>query len=263
VTSDEVQPQVFVNQFAEAVGPGPQQVAHQRCQCVGFSKRTRPMAVTFHGERQDTTSAGWLRMIELIDEAAADRREVFRPLAEMTAEERRDLITLPRSIGRLTSVKHLVLYGSNLVRIPPEIGLMSGLERFDPYTSYRLHWFPYELTRCAALVDSTVSTRAIYGNFKHRPPFPALRGVTRGDLTDLDPYVHGTEGVRTCSVCDQPIGDEMHQVWISQTAGTDVWPLLVNACSQACVDALPPGARNHVATPHRGGPNVVQPDPGW
>jgi hypothetical protein len=263
MTSDEEQPRVLVNRFADAVGPGPQAVARQHCRCVGYSKRTRPVAVAFHGERQDTTSSGWLRMLELIDEAAADGREVFRPLVEMTAGQRRDLITLPRSIGRLTKVRHLVLYGSNLVRIPPEIGLMSGLERFDPYTSYRLHWFPYELTRCTRLVDSTVSTRALYGNFKHRPPFPALREVTHGDLTDLDPYLHGTEGVRTCSVCDRPIGDELRQVWISRGAGTDVWPLLVNACSRACVDALPAPARNHVPTPHRGGPDVIQPDPGW
>ncbi|BEL06947.1 hypothetical protein Q0Z83_051380 [Actinoplanes sichuanensis] len=262
MTSDEVPPRVFVNQFADAVGPGPQQLARDHCRCVG-SSRARPVAVAFHGERQDTSSAGWLRMLELIDEAVADEREVFRPLVEMTAAQRRDLITLPREIGRLTRVKHLVLYGSNLVRIPPEIGRMSALERFDPYTSYRLHWFPYELTRCTALIDSTVSTRAIYGNFKHRPPFPALRAVTRGDLTDLDPYLHGTEGVRTCSVCDQPVGGEMRQVWISRGAGTDVWPFLVNACSQACVDALPVPARNHVPTPHLGGPDVVQPESGW
>ncbi|WP_433795983.1 leucine-rich repeat domain-containing protein [Actinoplanes sp. CA-252034] len=263
MTSDEAQPRVFVNRFAGAVGPGPQRQSRQMCRCVGYSKRTRPVAVAFHGERQDTASSGWLRMLELIDEAAADGREMFRPLVEMTADQRRELITLPREIGRLTRVRHLVLYGSNLVRIPPEIGLMRSLEQFEPYTSYRLHWFPYELTRCTALADSTVSTRAIYGNYKHRPPFPALRPVTRGDLTDLDPYRHGTEGVRTCSVCDQPVGDEMRQVWISLRVGTDVWPLLVNACSQACVDALPTPADGHVATPHPGGPTVVQPDTRW
>lgn len=35
--------------------------------------------------------------------------------------------------------------------------------------------FPYELTRCPRLRASVVSTRALYGNFKYRPPFPALR----------------------------------------------------------------------------------------
>ena len=77
----------------------------------------RPVA--FHTERQDTGSAGWLRLLELIDEAAADRREVFTPLTDMTNAERRDVITLPASIGTLTHVKHLSLYASNLVRMPP------------------------------------------------------------------------------------------------------------------------------------------------
>ena len=58
------------------------------------------------------------------------------------------------------------LYGSGLVRIPPEVGEMTALEDFDPYTSYRLHWFPFEITRCPKLKDSRVSTRALYGNFK-------------------------------------------------------------------------------------------------
>ncbi|MEU9266265.1 hypothetical protein AB0E04_12545 [Streptomyces sp. NPDC048251] len=36
-------------------------------------------------------------------------------------------------------------------------------------------------------------------------------------------------------------------------------PRLFDACSRACVDALPEPAERHVATPHRGGPSVVQP----
>jgi len=97
-------------------------------------------------------------MLALIDEAAADGREVFKPLIEMDPEERRQVITLPRSIGKLTAVKSLVLYRSNLVRLPAEIGAMASLEVFEPYTSHRLHWFPYELTRCEKLGNSTVST---------------------------------------------------------------------------------------------------------
>jgi hypothetical protein len=31
---------------------------------------------------------------------------------------------------------------------------MSSLENFDPYTSYRLHWLPYEITRCPNLRSS-------------------------------------------------------------------------------------------------------------
>jgi hypothetical protein len=51
-------------------------------------------------------------------------------------------------------------------------------------------------------------------------------------------------------------------VWISLGVGTDVLPLLVNACSAACVDALPTPARNHVAVVHTGGPDLKQP-PGF
>lgn len=93
----------------------------------------------------------------------------------MSPEERRQVITLPPSVGKLTAVKHLVLYRSNLVRLPAEIGAMASLEVFEPYTSQRLHWFPCELTRCGNLKFSTVSTRLLFGNFKYRPPFPALR----------------------------------------------------------------------------------------
>ncbi|MEU9107773.1 hypothetical protein AB0D54_26255 [Streptomyces xanthophaeus] len=66
--------------------------------------------------------SSWQHLLELIDEAAADGREGFRPLVELSPEERRQVITLPPAIGKLTAVKHLVLYGSNLVRLPPEVG---------------------------------------------------------------------------------------------------------------------------------------------
>jgi hypothetical protein len=130
---------------------------------------------------------------------------VFTPFVELSAAERRQVITLPAAIGRLTAVKHLVLYGTNLVRVPPEIGAMTSLEFFEPYQSHRMHWFPYELTRCARLARSTVSARALYGNVKHRPPFPALRPVTtagEADFGALDPGVWGAGRVTTCSVCD-------------------------------------------------------------
>jgi hypothetical protein len=222
--------------------------------------------VQFHGERQDTSSAGWRRLLELIEQAAADGREVFRPLVELTPAERADLVTLPPTIARLTRVRHFLLYGSPLVRIPPEIGAMASLEVFEPYTSYSLHWFPYELTRCGNLRDSTVSTRALYGNFKHRPGFPRLqpRGALAAlpDHDDLDPRIWGVETIRACSVCDGPIDPvRFRQQWISLRVATDVLPLLVNACSTACVRALPEPPEGYVATPHRGGPTIQQPEP--
>jgi hypothetical protein len=177
----------------------------------------------------------------------------------LSAAERRQIVTLPPAIAKLTAVRHLVLYGTNLARIPPEIGAMTSLKVFEPYTSHRLHWYPYELTRCVRLADSTVSTRVLYGNFKFRPPFPALRPVTdagEADFAALDPGVWGADAVRTCSVCDGPVDRELRQVWISRRVGTDVLPLLVNACSATCVAALPEPHRGYVPTPHTGGPDL-------
>ncbi|MFE3235278.1 leucine-rich repeat domain-containing protein [Kitasatospora indigofera] len=176
-------------------------------------------------------------------------------------------MTLPPSIAKLTAVKRFVLYGSNLVRIPPEIGAMTSLEEFTPYTSYRLHWFPYEITRCSKLVRSTVSTRTLFGNYKLRPPFPRLQpsqgSVADLDLTALNPGRWGTPAIRSCSVCDQPIKQHgLRQAWISLRVATDVLPLLVNACSATCVDTLPQGAEGYVQFPHTGG-NVDQPASDW
>lgn len=257
--SDVEQPRVFSNRFGDAVGPGDREAASDTCRCM---KQPR-QAKRFHADVQDTRAPGWLRLLELIDQAAADGREKFTPLRELTAQERRQVVTLPASIGTLTEVKHLVLYGSNLVRIPPQIGLMSSLERFDPYTSYRLHWFPYELTRCPRLADSTVSTRAVYGNFKTRLTFPKL--AEPGPVpTGPEPGVRAGDEILACSVCDQALsGGEARQVWISRWVGSDVLPLLVNACSQACVESLPPPADNHVPTVHTGGREVAQPAAYW
>ncbi|WP_245666061.1 leucine-rich repeat domain-containing protein [Actinoplanes subtropicus] len=201
----------------------------------------------------------------LIDEAAADGRAVFKPFTQMSPDERRQVVTLPPSIAGLTQVKHLVLYGTNLVRLPPQIGAMTSLEVFEPYTSHRLHWYPYELTRCARLRDSTVSTRVLYGNVKFRAPFPQLRPVTtatEANFTRLDPGTWGADAVRTCSVCNGPVDRELRQVWISLRIATDVLPLLVNACSAACVAALTAPPDGYVPTPHLGGPDLVQPTTG-
>ncbi|GAA1541278.1 hypothetical protein GCM10009827_070900 [Dactylosporangium maewongense] len=264
--ADEVMPHVFPNRFADAVGPAGGGPDRDRCLCTGYPDETQPATVSFHGDRQDTSAAGWRHLLALIDEAAADGRTVFKPFVELSAPERRQIVTLPPAIAKLTAVKHLVLYGTNLVRIPPEIGAMTSLEMFEPYTSHRLHWYPYELTRCAKLADSTVSTRALYGNFKYRSPFPALRPLTGAgdvDLAVLDPGVWGADAVRICSVCDGPVDRELRQVWISRWVGTDVLPLLVNACSARCVAALPEPHSGYVSTPHTGGPDVVQPAAEW
>ena len=157
-------------------------------------------------------------------------------------------MTLPRSIRNLKSVRFLSLYGSHLVRIPPEIGEMTSLQEFDPYTSYSLHWFPYEITHCMQLKQSRVSTRALYGNHKFRPPFPQLPVV----IADVTP--------KGCSVCGGPFSEgRPHQVWISLLVATDVLPLLVHACSKECINELPKPPSGYVEKPHQGGLRVMQP----
>jgi len=202
----------------------------------------------FHLEAQDTALPGWNALLQLIEDAANDKREVFSPKKELGADLWRDVVTLPPSIAKLKHVKKLDLYRSNLLRIPPEIGQMESLTEFVPYSSYGLHWFPYEITHCRNLKSSTVSTRALYGNYKYRQPFPSL-----------DPTVSALVPAR-CSVCSCPISStSVEQVWLSLGVGTDVLPLLVNACSVGCIAQLPKPAEGYVEVPHKGGLSVKQP----
>jgi hypothetical protein len=78
----------------------------------------------------------------------------------------------------------------------------------------------------------------------------------------LDPGVWGVDTITTCSVCAGPITPAaLRQRWISLRVATDVLPLLVNACSDACVRSLPTPPDNYVPTPHQGGRTVRQPKP--
>jgi hypothetical protein len=218
------------------------------CHCL--ERRGKWSELVLHTEVQDTTCAGWVRLLELIDEAASDQREEFSPGREMTPEQWTQIVTLPPGIAKLKAVKHFILYGSSLVRIPPEIGEMSSLEEFTPYTSYRLHWFPYEITRCTNLKRSTVSTRALYGNFKNRPPFPRL------------PQRHELHTPKTCSVCGSSLGDHVPlQYWVSLGVGTDVLPLLVHACTKDCLLKIPAPPNKYIEKPHKGGLGQPQPRP--
>ena len=190
----------------------------------------------------------------MIEEAVARRAKEFAPGLQMQPEHWSQIVTLPASIAKLKSVKKLYLYRSHLVRIPVEIGEMENLESFDAYTSYRLHWLPYEITRCKKLTQSRMSTRALYGNYKYRPPFPRLEEVS------LPSQLAKYQMAYKCSVCDAELPDSgSHQVWISLRVGTDIMPLLVNACSETCIQRLPPPAKGFVDHSHRGGLDLQQP----
>jgi len=202
----------------------------------------------FHTEVQDTASDAWKSLEEYIAKIRDEGSDELNPMRGIGSENWEQIVTLPKSIGTLKSVKFLSLYGSHLVRIPPEIGDMTKLEEFDPYTSRCLHWFPYEITRCEHLARSRVSTRCLYGNYKYRPPFPRL------------PQISAVIAPATCSVCGGPfLRGEIHQSWISLRVATDVLPLLVHACSEKCVQSLPKPAFGYVRMPHFGGLDLQQP----
>ena len=216
------------------------------CDCL-----TRPgqwQELALHTEIQNTHSDAWKSLEAYIQKVAADGSDELNPIAGIGPEKWEQIVTLPSSIWTLQSVKVLSLYGSHLVRIPSEIGEMTNLEEFDPYTSYRLHWFPFEISRCKKLKRSRVSTRALYGNYKYRPPFPRLPSIS----ADLTPA--------SCSVCHGPFTKHgPYQVWVSLGVATDVLPLLVHACSAECVQQLPEPARGYVRSPHQGGLELEQP----
>jgi hypothetical protein len=100
---------------------------------------------------QDRTSVAWKKLCEYVDKVAEENADEFAPLEYLGPELFAEIHTLPESISKLKNVKKAWLYGSKLKLIPPEIGAMQSLEDFDPYTSYDLHWFPYEILHCKNL----------------------------------------------------------------------------------------------------------------
>jgi len=224
------------------------------CDCLNpqYGNKRFPQ-LKLHAEIQNTNSEAWEMLKKLINDAISNKAEEFAPGLEMPPELWCQVVTLPPSVSRLTSVRKLYLYGSHLVRLPPQIGEMVNLEELDLYTSYRLHWVPYEVTRCRKLTKSRFSTRALYGNYKYRPPFPKLGNDNSGTNLPAE-----------CSVCRQALYPESaHQVWISLRVATDVLPLLVNACSDECVRRLPKPAHGYIDQPHTGGVGLAQPPAGF
>jgi hypothetical protein len=127
---------------------------------------------------------------------------------------------------------------------------MESLEYFDPYTSYDLHWFPYEIINCKNLKDSRVSTRALYGNYKNRMGFPKLTH---------NPVRYEGSTVN-CSICKKEMSwEKTNQLWVSLRVGTDVLPLLANICSIECESAIPAPPENYIPHPHKGSAQLKQP----
>lgn len=194
--------------------------------------------LSFH---DDTTPPEVATEVEKLVAFTAERGlEEFVPRKELGGQVWAQVKRLPPSIGLMSRVTRMDLYGSHLVAIPREIMLLTQLAEFDPYTSYRLHWFPYELARCPSLRKSRISTRALYGNRTFRPPFPRLPDHT--------------VAATFCSVCDTRLERERFmQRWISLWVATDVVPLLVQTCSKTCLAKLPAPAVGSVPRLHKGG----------
>ena len=219
------------------------------CSCLATRGKTDvPSVPDLHGEAQDIRTRGWTQTVELIRLNVIGCSTVFEPSAHVPWDDWMKLITLPAAIADLTNVSHVRLYGSHLRRLPPEIGRMMGLENLDIYTSYSLHWLPYEVTRCPNLRETRMSTRALYGNKKTRLPFPRLSRPVDVLLPE------------TCSVCDRPFGEAVPQLyWITQHIGTDYAPLLIHSCSRECTLSVPVAPKGYFDRPHKGGGGVGMP----
>jgi len=205
---------------------------------------------TIENDVQDRNSVAWKKLCDYVDKVENENREEFSPLEELGQELLSQIHTLPETISKLKKVKKVWLYGSKLKRIPPEIGQMESLEYLDPYTSYNLHWFPFEITHCKNLKSSRVSTSTLYGNYKNRMGFPRL--------TD-NPIRYLGDTVK-CSVCNKTISyEQTNQLWTSILVGTDVLPLLTNLCSTECELKLPKPPEDYIQFAHKGGSELKQP----
>lgn len=201
-------------------------------------------------EVQDKNSVAWTKLCDYVEKVAKENLEDFSPAKELGQELFAQIYTLPETISKLKKVKRITLYGSKLKRIPPEIGEMDALEYFDPYTSYDLHWFPYEITKCKNLKNSRISTRTLYGNWKNRMKFPLL----------IHNPIRYTNQTVKCSICSRIMQyEQTNQLWISLNVATDILPLLLNLCSSECESRLPKPPEDYVQFAHKGGANLEQP----
>jgi hypothetical protein len=221
----------------------------EHCRCIAVrTQKGLPLVPDMHSDAQDERVPGWSLLGNLVERVGRMNAPVFEPSAEIAWEDWIRVVTLPTEIASLTRVQEIRLYGSHLRRLPPEVGRMTSLESLDVYTSYSLHWLPYEITRCAHLRDSRMSTRALYGNRNTRLPFPRL---TR-PLEALLPL--------TCSVCDRSFGNQSPSLyWTTQWIGTDHVPLLIHSCSRSCTDSVPTAPAGFFPRPHKGGGGVGMP----
>ena len=258
---------ILPNQFAD---PPIQPLVDLRCHCFHEYRKSQMLDSTttdhatkinekkrviwseklLHVDDYARTPRAWDAIREIVDHAAKRGTKELHLSRLMDDNDYLALNTLPESMAHLKDLERLIMYGSNISYLPRAIAGCENLDDFTPYTSYRLHWFPYEITRCKKLRDISISTRALYGNYKFRPPFPDLR---------KNPW-RWPSGVNNCSICGAIKGD-LQQYWISRVVATDVVPLLVTVCSDDCFREIGDGADGYLGVPHKGGVGLVQPEP--
>jgi hypothetical protein len=224
-------------------------IRRDHCGCLGPSmKHEVPRDMCLHADSQNRDVAGWSHTLGLVRLSAAQEAHVFEPSAHIPWDDWMQVVTLPEEVADLKTVQAVRLYGSHLRRLPPQIGRMVLLEELDIYTSYSLHWLPYEILRCSRLCKSRISTRALYGNKNTRLPFPQLSAPVEALLPP------------TCSVCDRPFGEVAPQLfWVTLRVATDVVPLLIHSCSHDCTLSVPAAPANYFERPHKGGAGVGMP----
>ena len=223
---------------------------YPKCDCFkeGYSDNEENIQWTekhFHVDEPSKTERAWDIVREIIEKAKLNCTKELNLGKIMDRQDYKSLNTLPNTIGNLKDLEILILYGSDVSSIPPEISGCENLTIFEPYTSYRLHWFPYEIKYCKNLSKSCISTRALYGNFKYHPPFPNLRN-TRWNWP---------QGIMHCSICGTETNN-VTQYWISQKVATDVMPLLVSVCGNTCREIIGDGANGYAEKSHQGGVNI-------
>eukprot|EP00931_Biecheleriopsis_adriatica_P065135 TRINITY_DN39768_c0_g1_i1.p1 TRINITY_DN39768_c0_g1~~TRINITY_DN39768_c0_g1_i1.p1 ORF type:complete len:473 (+),score=40.92 TRINITY_DN39768_c0_g1_i1:23-1420(+) len=159
--------------------------------------------------------------------------------------------TLPDDIGKLRQLRRLCMYGSNLHMVPQSIGLLTELQELDLYTSYGLHYLPYEVIHCTSLRTSRFSTRALYNNCKNGLPLPELPAFPSGRpqmpwrllcvLRRKLPAAAARSvfqciGLERCSVCRQRfLSPYTCFTWCYTLIATDCQALLARCCSASCV----------------------------
>lgn len=199
----------------------------------------------FHVDELSKTARAWDIVREIFDKAKIKGTREINLGKLMDRHDYKSLNTLPDTIGNLKDLEKLIIYGSDISSIPTEISGCEKLTIFEPYTSYRLHWLPYEIKYCKNLTKSCISTRALYGNYKYNPPFPNLKNTKW----------QWPQGKMHCSICKLETND-LQQYWISQNVATDVMPLLVSVCSDSCREKIGDGEIGYAGKCHQGGINL-------